>query len=431
MRLRDRVQIIVEAGYRGASVGAFQWDVSSWDSGNTWQGVEPTFIALDGWTVTRVQTRRGRDRGHQRHSAGTATVELVYRTPAGAWSFKPNAPVQLGQEMRIRVQPFSLTGDALGAPLGIFRGAVRDVADDWTPAAPDRPGQLRITASLTDRFGDLAAVDLPEQAVAAGLDDTTDARLRRILDLAHIDRYFLKAPAAGVVHHQSSTFARNLLDEAQVAVESETGDFYVDRDGFFAFRQREGVGAHAREDVAQMTWSNTGAAGSVAPGGPFRTRQNLDDVVNQVSMARAGGVAYVAGGPTTDSALRYGLRTYQRFDLTCRYDADVTYAADWRLAQLRARTERIEAVQANVNPNVADARLLDLLDVELRDRHDMRWSDDTGRDMIGWLAVQGISHRIEADSWTVSVNLWAYAGAFVQEAKAWGTAIWGTDVWGA
>lgn len=435
MRLRDRVEVIVEAGQRGVSVGDFTWDVSDWDDpASTWAGTEPTFVALDGWTIKSVTTRRGRESGDRRHSAGTAQIVLVYRSPAGAWSFRPSSPVQLGMEMRVRVQPRSLAGGALGDVLPIYRGAIRSIEDGWAPDATDPRRQLfTITCQLTDRFADLAAVNLPEQPLA-GLGDLSGARIARIMDLANIDPFYLGGDP-GVVEHQSSNFARNLLDEAQVTAESETGDLYVDRDGFIILREQMPGGAHTREDVAQLTWANglTPPAGSIAPSA-FGTGQALDDVKNRISLARTGGAAIQRPEPVdepTDQQLRYGLRTYQRFDLTCRFDADVTHAADFWLAQLQDRTQRVNQLQANLDPNMPDAQLVELLDIELRDRHAMVWTDGAV-ELAGDLNVQGIAHQIAGDRWTVSVNLWAYAGLGLGAAPArWSSGdVWGTATWG-
>lgn len=444
-RLRDRVRIIVEAGQRGVSVGGFTWDVSSWDSGGSWGSVEPSWTVLDGWAIESFKSRRGRDRANRRHPAGTATLVLVYRTPAGVWSLRPTAPVALGQEVRLRVDLFGPTGSSLGVK-PIYRGAVRFLDDAWTPAAPDRPGVFRLTVQLVDRLADLGAVDLPELGSAVGLDDLTGARLARILGMANIPTYYLRGPygtalPAGVVHHQSGTFARNLLDEAQVAVESETGDLYVDREGFLAFRERLGTGSYTRENVAQATWSNEtpivtpvdSTPGPLAPTS-FGTSQDRDDVRNQVSRARTGGTAYTAGGPSTDSALRYGLRTDQRFDLTCRYDADVQYAANYWLAQLATRTQRIERLSKDVDPNMSSADLVQLLDIEIGDRHDVSWTDGE-ETLTGRFHVQGVDHTIQGRggmlSWSVGVNLWAYAGEGLRPLPGvWGSAVWGYDVWG-
>jgi hypothetical protein len=433
-RLRDRVQVIVEAGYRGAAVGGMTWDVSHWDTGATWSGLEPTWVELNGWTVESVRTQRGRQRANERHPAGTATVVLVYRTPRGAWSFRPTAPVALGQEMRVRARPRALVGGATLSTIPLFRGAIRQISDTWTPSSPDHPGLFRLTCSLSDRFADLGAVNLPEQSSALGLDDLTGARLARILGLAGVPTAYLRgrdglALPAGAVHHQSSTFARNLLDEFQVAIESETGDAWVDREGYIAFRERLGTGSYARETTQQVAWSNDGTPGSIAPG-RFGTGQHLNDVVNQVSRSRVGGTAYTAGGPSSDSALRYGLRTNQRFDLTCRNDPDVAYCADYWYDQLSDRTQRIDQLQARIDPNMADARLVDLLDVEIGDRHDITWTDYLAT-MTGTVHVQGVSHTIDADSWLLGVDLWAYAGEGLTAAPdRWGSSYWGTAIWG-
>jgi hypothetical protein len=434
MRLRDRVTVTVEAGLRGVAAGAMTWDVSSWDDpASTWSGIEPTFVALDGWNVERVQTRRGRDRGNKRNPAGTATVALVFDTPMGNWSFRPTSPVRVGMEMRVSARARDLAGVPIGDTIPIYRGTIRDVQDGWIADRADPAKQLfRISCQLVDRFADLAAVNLPEQPLA-GAGDTTDQRLARIMELANVPTAYLSAPHAGVVTHQSSNFARGLLDEAQVAIETETGDLSVDRSGNLAFREQlGGVLAHPREDDVQLTWANDGRAGALAPLSPVRTGQNLDDVVNRFSMARAGGVAYQAPAAIdepTDSQLRYGLRTYQRFDLTSQTDAAVEYAADYWLAQQEERTQRIDQLIANVDPYMDDELLLAVLDVELRDRHLVAWTD--GAQLLeGSLHVQGVSHDIGGDSWRIGVSLWAYAGEGLRTPTArWGSARWGIDSW--
>lgn len=432
MRLRERVGVIVETGQRGVAVGDGVWDVTDWDDpASTWSDVEPTFVALDGWEVLSVQTKRGRKAGNRRHPAGTATVVLGWPSPAGKWSFRPTSPVALGMEIRVRVQPRDLTGELLGPILPIFRGAIRSLADGWTNDSADPDRQFfTITAQLTDRFADLAAVNLPEQALT-GSGDTTSERIARIMDLASIPTYYLRGDA-GVVTHQSSNFARNLLDEAQVTAETETGDLYVDREGFLVVREQMPGGAHDREDAALVAWANSGAAGTIPPTA-FGTGQDLDDVQNRITLARSGSTAIQEPDPVdepTDSQLRYGLRTYQRFDLTAQDDADVAYSAAFWLAQQEERTQRVDQLQANVDPRMADDDLVALLDIELRDRHSISWTDGEAT-LEGDLHVQGVAHNIAGDRWTVQVDLWAFAGLGLAPAPArWGSARWGADVWG-
>lgn len=434
MQLRERVAVTVEAGLRGVAAGAMTWDVSDWDDpASLWSGVEPTFIALDGWNVERVQTRRGRDRGNKRNPAGTATVALVYDSPSGRWSFRPTSPVRVGMEMRISCRPYSLDGSPLAESIPIYRGTIRDVQDGWIPDRADPSRQLfRIVCQLTDRFADLAAINLPEQPLA-GAGDTTDERLERILGLAGISTFYLSAPHPGVVTHQSSNFARVLLDEAQVTVEGETGDLSVDRSGMIAFRERMGgATAHPREDDVQLTWANDGRVDAIAPM-TFRTGQNLDDVVNRVTRAKAGGVAYQAPDPVdepTSSQLTYGLRTNQRMDLTVQNQVDVEYNADFWLAEQVERTQRVDKLVANVDPYMTDELLLQVLDVELRDKHFVSWSDGEAV-LEGSLHVQGVDHDIRGDSWRIGVSLWAYADEGLSQAPArWGEGRWGVDVWG-
>jgi hypothetical protein len=292
-----------------------------------------------------------------------------------------------------------------------------------------------------DRLADLGSVDLPEAATAVGLGDLTHARVQRILAMAGINAAYAAMGTgfddSGVVQHQSSTFARNLLDEAMVSTESEAGaDLLVDRDGRFAFRratwwkQAAGHAANPRWNATRATWGNTETPGPhsftvLEPGG-FGTGSDLDDIRNQVSAARTGGTAITVSAP--DSQLKYGLRTFQRFDLTCRYDADVTAFANLYLTELAERTARVDAIAAELDPTMSTADLQRFMDLELGDRHEVRWDDGDGI-MDGVFHVQGIRWRADPGHLRLEMDLWAYSGLGLVPEVVWGSALWGTGTW--
>ena len=415
---RRRIELYVELGLRGSAVGGFQWDVSAWDDGSGWSGLEPTFVALEGSELERLKTQRGRRSGAERHKTGTASIGLVWREPAGHWHLKDEGPVEIGQELRVRARI-----DGASDLIPIYRGTVRDLVDEWDPDT----GAYRVTAGLSDRKADLASVDLPERAVE-GLGDTTDARLLRILGLAGVSPYFADLEP-DTVEMSSSNFARNLLDEAEVTVEGAGGDFYVDRAGLYRYRPRGWVATAPRSADTQLTWSNVLGDEEAARPLSFRTAKSLEDVVNQVSYARAGGTAYTAG-PDPDSSIRYGLRTYQRFDLPLRYDADVETQADARLAELKEKTQRLEELTHELNPRATTEALTRWVDVELGDRHELIWDDGSGDLFAEAYHVQGVSHDIDAEHWRISARLWHYEGTSIPpEVAKWGSATWGVSKW--
>jgi hypothetical protein len=347
----------------------------------------------------------------------------------GRWSFRDTSPVRVGWELRIRA---AVDGRS---SIPIYRGTVRRVRDQWARST------FRLGAELIDRLADLGAVDLPEQAAAAGLDDLTHARVLRVLDLAGINRAYATMGTtfdnSGVVHHQSSTFARNLLDEAYSAVDSEAGsDLLADRDGQIVYRRGSwwaevpGHPPNPRWNATRATWTNVETADPntfdvLEPGG-FGTGSDLDDVRNQISAARTGGTAITV--EDANSKIAYGVRTFQRFDLTCRYDADVSAFANLYLAQLSARTERLDALEAELDPRLPTLELERWLDVELGDRHAIRWTDGDGL-VSGTFHVHGIRHRIDPGHWRLGLDLWAYNGFGLAPAAAWGSAVWGTSRW--
>jgi hypothetical protein len=408
---RSRVELIVEVGLRGAAGGTFQWDVSDWDE-QLWGGVEPTWADLEASEVRSVTTQRGRRAGaRERHRTGTATVVLWWTAPEGRWLFKPTTPVRLGQELRLRAR---VDG---GDPIPIYRGTINELRDAWDPVGP-----YEVTANLVDRKADLAAVDLPEEPVE-GLGDTTDARLARIItEKAGIDEHYLRL-ATSSVEHASSNFARNLLDEAEVAVEGENGAFYVDREGYFVFRPRGWHTSDTRAIEEQQTWTNVEGDPLAVHPMSFGTYQSARDLTNEVTMARVGGTAYTV--VDADSQLVYGRRTYPRMDLTLRFDADVEATADELLEQLRDRTEGLGALTGDLHPRASLAWLEGLLDVELGDRHEVVWDDGSGDLYAEAHHVQGVGHTVTPEAWRVNVDLWHYTEPPAQ----WGTAVWGLSEW--
>ena len=427
----ERIAVHVELGLRGTGAGEMVWDVSEWsDATSTWSGYEPTFVELEGCELESLSTIRGRKDGKSRNTSGTAEMVLAWRAPGGRWSFRPTSPVDLAQEIRIRATVLHGSGEQI--PL--YRGTVRKIIDEWDPV-----GAFRVKALCVDRMADLGSVDLPEGSLEGG-GDLTHARVLRIIDKAEIPDLFTdigtSADTSGAVTHQSSNFARNLLDEAMSTVEGDAGtDLLVDREGIFTMRRPKWwipplVGSsHPRWNATRATWSNGegAAAFTFCPTG-FGTGQDLDDIQNRVSMARTGGSAITS--EDEPSILRYGLRTYQRFDLTVQSDAAVTAAVTLRLDQLSERTNRVDDVKSELDPSWSDADLERWLDVELGDQHAIRW-DDGGGPMLGTFHVQGIRHRITGTRWEQVLSLWAYAGLGLipVSESTWGTGEWGTATW--
>lgn len=425
---RDRVELVAEIGVRGTATGDMVWDTSHWDTGH-WSGLEPAWSAISGAEVESFGLDRGRRSITQRNSAGTASLGLVWRDARGGrWSFRNASPLRIGDELRIRA---IVDG---GSPIPIYRGIVRRVRDGWSKAT------FRLQASLVDRLADLGAVDLLEVS-PEGNNDLTHQRILRILSKALIDPGLAAMGTgfddSGTVQHAASTFARNLLDEAMVTTESDAGsDLLVDRDGRITFRRAQwwkqiaGHAAHPRWNVTRATWSNAELAGAftyspLEPGG-FGTGSDLDDLRNHISAARSGGTAIVV--EDSDSVARYGMRTNQRFDLTCKDDAGVTAWANLYLAELSARVQRIDAVASELDPRSSSADLERYVDLELGDRHEIQWDDGDGM-LSGIFHVLGIRLRVDPAHWHTELDLWAFGGFGLAEGARWGSAHWGSATW--
>ena len=128
-----------------------------------------------------------------------------------------------------------------------------------------------------------------------------------------------------------------------LAVDTETGTIFADRDGLLVFRDRNGLVSDPRYTSVQATF------GEVEPEICYTEisfATDSDKIKNVVSIANEGGTASDADGPGLDRALRP--RTYRRFDLIHVDGAESTTIAQRHLDFFAYAANRIETLTVDL-----------------------------------------------------------------------------------
>jgi hypothetical protein len=386
-----------------ASVGGGGiWDTATWEPGGDgiW-GADGGF-AFESITeyVEAVTTRGGQERFDARFSTASAVVTMdnttgLFTPNAGAnpWS----APFRPGRRVRISVIP-DLDEPELTVPL--FTGRIDSSNDEYSAQGAN----IRTNLNLIGAMGDLSAVNPLALVVATGV-ETTDERIESALDRASIDAD-LRQVQAGDHNMATSYLAQTVLEECQRAADAEGGAFFADGAGCYHFKSKDWLTTDLRSTVIQ------GYIGYGTPPGPPsahivgepKTSWELARVRNAIHYSRSGGVLQTVSDGTSQGL--YGERTYQRSDLNNNTDGEVLVLATRALAVYKDARVRIEKVNiaANYDPdNIAlnplfyETQFGDLLSVEISTLQGWSWTQE--------VHVIGITHKITADDWQVTLTL--------------------------
>lgn len=390
----DRVFWRVEIGISRVDVGDpgdspfGVWDGSNWapDPGDppndgVWGGFFVAWYDITPW-VLDVQTSAGRDRYDQRVRPGTARV--VLENSSGLWN-----PISGTLPNTFRMRPGRAIRVSVNAEEGwvnIFTGFVDTIDETYRGAGYDIASIL----DATDPSG-LLAIDNPPALETPRPIELTSERVQWELDEFGWPFYELDT---GLHRMRSSTVGQSRFEECQRAADAEGGAFYFDGDGTAIFRNRDAFPPDAPVDdfiggpaglpviQADVEWSN-----------------NI--ITNDAQYSAVDGT--VVREVNTASQSLYGNRTARRYDLQCEDQSAVQFLAQ-RIVTRRA-FDRLRVNSVTVQPFTRDearrAIALTLgskvsVTVALRGGE---WSYTTEA------VIQGVSHRVDADDWTVTYRV--------------------------
>lgn len=320
------------------------------------------------------------------YNAGTATVTLLNDDGAlDPYALEQAGLTAPGVILRIRKR-------WAGTTYGVFYGFI----DSWLPTHV-YPTHATVTVTATDAFGRLVR-DRTPLGSPVGSGENTGSRLHRILDSVGWPST-MRAIGVGDTLLQATSLAGSALSEAQDAVRTEAGEFYVRPSGVVWFRGRHDTLTETQRVTSQGTFGlGVGEIPYVDRPGMSYDREQL---VNIVSATREGGAEQVA--QDAESVGRYGEYATQVTGLLHTNDTETARWARFVVNQtsdpeLRYTSLTLDARadEANIYPQVLGRNMGDRITVVRRPPAVPWGSVVDSRDVY----IRGITH-----AWT-SPNRW-------------------------
>lgn len=234
LKLNDATLGLLDTGVMGTSIG---WtNISNW---------------IRNFTITRSSTRVQGPLWN--YGAGTCVITL----DNSDGSFDPDnlsGPyVSAGVSQLLPMVPVRIRAGFSSADYYLYSG----FADGWLPAAVTYAGEYtELTLSATDAFKVLAGITLPAITIT-GIGADTGARVKDILTRAG---WYTSAERrvidTGNSLLQGTTLGADALSLAQVAVDSEIGQLYVNGAGAVVFRARRSLLTDTRSNTIQAVFGD-------------------------------------------------------------------------------------------------------------------------------------------------------------------------------
>lgn len=363
-----------------------RWDTARWDAGGA--TVFDVTCDCDGVDLTI-----GRDTATSHVAPGTAKFAVA--NASGEFTPWANTPARrrrwwIGAPVRIS------TSDG---PL--FTGYVAEMTEQ-DAAVPDEDRMTVFTALGPAGF--LALANGLEQG-DQGANETAGPRLDRICDQASLPAWIVRDFDAGVIPMQSTTLAKGALEEAWLTADSDGGALLEDQAGALVFLEMATLDNDPRYTEPQVTFIDDSPADpddTVQCMTALTTTLAADNVVNQVSIAAAGGTAHVATRPADSWA---GSRTFQRHDLIHNDEPHSQTLADAILERLAAGELLAEPVEFDVLLSDANWQAAHSLRPYDRVRIIRTREADVGIQRLDLVAsVNRLHHTITNLGWNVTVE---------------------------
>lgn len=393
-RIRVYLQPLIQSGMTAWNFG-LEWSVASWLLVDATQA---PFVWHDvTCDVKSLAWRYGRERFTSRYDVATLAVEL--RNDAGTYTYRKPHPLNLGPGRPMRVYAVH---NAVTYPLAW--GVIDNLADG-----------LGIDGRVVTVINCVDPSTLLSNVPTSGMTVTTNAkhgaRVERILDYGG---YVPRAVDVGQFTTRSvSTSGQSLRDTLGVTADSEGGAIFADRVGQIVFKDRAWPTNDPNLYQCTAWLLAADEVGKVdptpdRPGAPTVclreaiTNWSQDRIVNDVSLANAGGTAQRF--TNQESIRRYGSKTYERMDFVNKDSSTLATRANDIMTGYAFDVLRLTSVayRPSINPNAWIWTLSVFLNWLVR----VSYSNPTNR--WGWETVthvQAVEHRVTVDDWEVRLAL--------------------------
>lgn len=287
----------------------------------------------------------------------------------------------------------------------VFNGFIDDWQIDW-----EADYESEVTLPCTDGFVVLADDDRVALGSPVGANELTSARVDRILDSVDWDPT-KRIIATGNTQVQGTTLEGDALTELFLVTDTEIGEFYQDAAGNMVFRNRQALMTDTRSVQNQARFGDGGDTMGEIPYHYVSITYESTQFVNEVRIARAGGVQQVVED-TASKAKYKRTRVHERTDLLMTSDGEALAHASWilyisaqpelRFDEITIRPQKDEAI---LFPQVLAREIGDRILVRRRPPNNGETSGNVGETLEREVFVRGIHHEIGQWFWETKFTL--------------------------
>jgi hypothetical protein len=362
--------------------------------------------------VDSISTKRGRNPQVDEFQTGTLTMRIVDQN--GDFNPQnPNSPYFLNLTPMRKVA-ISATYDNVVYP--IFSGFITSYTTTEPRYATD-VAYTTIQAVDALRLAQNAQISTVADSTAGQLSGT---RVNKILDQIAWPAEMRDVDAGLTTMQADPGTARTSLAALQTVTNSEYGAFYVGKQGYFTFQDRDvtassvgGTPVVFNDNGSDISYSNA--------------TWRLDDtlVFNQANVSRTGGTTQSAiNQPSID---KYFAHTYNQQNLLMQTDA---VALDYARAYVASRAEtsiRCDAIELDLYTDNYDAGITAALDLDFFDPVTITTNQPGNSTLTKTLQVFGVAHNVTPNRWrTTFTTLEPVIDGFILDSAQFG--VLGTSV---
>ena len=362
--------------------------------------------------VDSITTKRGRNPQVDEFQTGTLTLRIVDQN--GDFNPQnPNSPYFLNLTPMRKVA-ISATYNSVTYP--IFSGFITSYTTTEPRNATD-VAYTTIQAVDAQRLAQNAQISTVTGATAGQLSGT---RINKILDQIAWPETMRDVDSGLTTMASDPGTARTSLAALQTVTNSEYGAFYVGKNGYFVFQDRNVTTASiaGTPTVFNDNGSDIGYANAV---------WRLDDtlIFNQANITRTGGTVQTAINQA--SIDKYFAHTYNQQNLLMQTDA---VALDYARAYVASRAEtsvRCDAIELDLYTDNYNAGITAALDLDFFDPVTITTNQPGSSTLTKTLQVFGVGHTITPNKWrTVFTTLEPVIDGFILNSTQYG--VLGTSV---
>lgn len=413
----DRCRPVAQIGTGDSRIGAVaaRWDVSLWDTPDaTWSGVEPLWrdISCEAFSW---ESSEGRMRTTDRYVPGAGT--LLARNVTG-WA----DPLHIDNVAALNMRPgrsirVGVEHDLYGY-CWLFRGFIDEVRPSYEPTQTDT-----VQFNCIDALGEVNRAKLKPVDPPIGDGETAAVRCHNILDLAAWpDSKRDIAPTSWPLI--AIDYGGQVADLLGVTAESVGGVVFGDHEANVCFRPRDWQ-TFTPDTPVDATIGNVDP-GDVCPGEWVRPFDRAD-IATRVIVGRDADTAYVLDD--TPAQILYGIEPFERTSLHTRNDPDLVSLAETILRIRGADTApRVRSVHIDARMGARQLDLMSTVSVHTPSRYRCRLLLPRGLVFDDNYFATGVSHRLDANSWTLDLNL-DIAQPFEAGGAYWDQAGWDRNIW--